>query len=224
MAGNFFGRRKAKPLKPAQQRAHDQVVPGLLVDITREAPKSASCLFSHQPEKVVLEIGFGGGEHFVHRAGLHPEAGFIGCEPFINGMAKAARDIAANSLTNVRLYNEDATELLQWLPDACLDRIDLLYPDPWPKKRHWKRRFLNSPNLQQFHRLLIPGGEFRFASDMDSYVNWALRHAFDHGGFGWRAKTATDWQRPWEEWISTRYEQKAIREGRKPCYLIFEKR
>ena len=227
MAGNFFGRRKAKPLKGAQEEALQRLYPELKIDLSAACPQPLETLFSsHEqvPQGFVLEIGFGGGEHLIHRAKLHPEQGFIGCEPFINGMAKAVRAIADGKLTNIRLFGEDATLLLDWLPDASLSRIDLLYPDPWPKKRHWKRRFVNPGNVKRFHRLLKPGGEFRFASDIESYVNWTLRHVHDHGGFDWTAMHPDDWRTPWEEWLSTRYEQKAIREGRTPAYFIFRRR
>ncbi len=223
-AGNFYGRRKAKPLKPIQASAIETVLPQLRIDLSVPAPDSLSELFPHDPSHIVLEIGFGGGEHLIHRAKLHPEIGFIGCEPFVNGMAKATRQIEEFQLKNIRLYDEDATELLNWLPTGSVDRVDLLYPDPWPKKRHWKRRFLNKENVIRFHRILKSEGEFRFASDIESYVNWGLRHVLAHPEFQWTAKKPTDWHNAWPEWISTRYEQKAIREGRTPCYMIFEKR
>lgn len=227
-AGNFFGRRKAKTLKNDQARALAEILPKLRLDVSKPAAESLSSLFPTNPRTIVLEIGFGGGEHLIHRAKLHPETGFIGCEPFVNGMAKAALAIDQNGLKNIRLYDEDATQLLDWLPNQCLARIDLLYPDPWPKKRHWKRRFLNEDNVRRFHRILKTPGEFRFASDIEHYVNWGLRHVMDFkandgGGFAWSANKASDWDEPWPEWISTRYEQKAIREGRIPCYMIFQK-
>ena len=227
MAGNFFGRRKAKPLKGSQEEALRTLYPELKIDLAAPCPESLETLFSRhdrKPEAFVLEIGFGGGEHLVHRASLHPELGFVGCEPFVNGMAKAVSAIAEGKLTNIRLFGEDATALLDWLPDAALSRIDLLYPDPWPKKRHWKRRFVNAGNVKRFHRVLRPGGEFRFASDIESYVNWTLRHVLDHGGFEWTALHPDDWHQPWDEWISTRYEQKAVREGRTPAYFIFRRK
>lgn len=223
MAGNFYGRRKAKALKASQARAVEALLPELSIDIDAPCPASLAALFGHAPQQVFLEIGFGGGEHLVHRARSLPQAGFIGCEPFINGMAKAVAAIEAEGITNIRLYGEDATGLLDWLPGASLAGIDLLYPDPWPKKRHWKRRFVNDGNLARFHRVLVPGGRFRFASDIESYVNWTLGHVLKHGGFEWTATRAADWHEPWQGWLSTRYEQKAIREGRRPAYLVFER-
>jgi tRNA (guanine-N7-)-methyltransferase len=122
---------------------------------------------------------------------------------------------------NVRLFDDDASELLDWLPDNSLDRIDLLYPDPWPKKRHWKRRFVGQANLDRFVRVLKPGGLFRFASDIDTYINWTLQHTEAQGQFNWLAETADDWNTPWNGWTRTRYEAKAYREGRPPAYLQF---
>ena len=224
MAGNFFGRRKAKPLKGAQEEALRTLYPDLEIDLTSPCPETLNTLFeAHDrvPQAYVLEIGFGGGEHLVHRAGLHPKLGFIGCEPFVNGMGKAVRAIADEKLTNIRLFGEDATLLLDWLPDASLSRIDLLYPDPWPKKRHWKRRFVNGANLDRFARVLKPGAPFRFASDIDTYVNWTLQHIHAHPSFDWPARNASDWRDPYPGWPGTRYEAKALREGRKPAYLTF---
>jgi len=126
-------------------------------------------------------------------------------------------------VSNIRVYNDDATQLLDWLPDACLDQIDLLYPDPWPKTRHWKRRFVSAVNLDRFHRVLKPGGRFCFASDIDTYVNWTLQHCHAHGGFDWTAQNASDWLTPYAGWPGTRYENKARREGRSSAYLTFIK-
>ena len=124
---------------------------------------------------------------------------------------------------NIRLYDEDATALLDWLPEACLDRVDLLYPDPWPKKRHWKRRFVSQRNLDRIVRVLKPGGLFHFASDIETYVNWTLEHCERHAGFEWLATCCKDWEEPFPGWTRTRYEAKALREGRTPCYLRFRK-
>ncbi|TIX99668.1 MAG: tRNA (guanosine(46)-N7)-methyltransferase TrmB, partial [Mesorhizobium sp.] len=153
-----------------------------------------------------------------------PETGFVGVEPFVNGMAKMMMAVRERPLANLRVYDDDATRLLDWLPQASLDGIDLLYPDPWPKKKHWKRRFVSSVNLHRFARVLKSGGKFRFASDIDSYVNWTLLHCRVHDAFAWQAEEAADWHRPYEGWPGTRYEAKAIREGRRPAYLTFVRR
>src|SRR5690606_35722330 len=152
-----------------------------------------------------------------------PRVGFIGVEPFVNGMARLLSAIDGAVPGNLRLFDDDATQLLDWLPTASIDGIDLLYPDPWPKRRHWKRRFVSVANLDRFARVLRPGGRFRFASDIDSYVNWTLLHCRDHGGFEWQARTATDWREPFAGWPGTRYEAKALREGRQPAYLEFRR-
>ncbi len=223
-AGNFYGRRKAKPLKPAQLRALEAVMPERCINTDEPAPEDLRNLFADGPGSVFLEIGFGGGEHLINRAERNPDDGFIGCEPFLNGLAKAAAAIQAKENSNIRLYDRDATELLDWLPSESVDGIDLLYPDPWPKRRHWKRRFVNPENLDRFSRVLRPGGIFRFASDIDHYINWTLRHFFLRSDFEWLANGPSDWRDPFEHWQSTRYEQKAIRAGRIPAYLRFRKK
>lgn len=223
VAGAFYGRRKTKPLKNAQTILYQKLLPQLLLDIKTPAPKDIHKIFKHQTNQIILEIGFGGGEHMVQRAGEMPEAGFIGCEPFINGMGKALSAIDDAKLTNIWLYDEDATDLLDWLPDNCLDVVYLLYPDPWHKKRHWKRRFANADNLIRFARVLKPGGEFRFASDITHYVNWTLDLCERSVHFDLNTTESADRLVPWEGWRSTRYEQKAYREGRIPTYLTFVK-
>ena len=201
----------------------DELLPKLRLDVAQPLEGKLSTQFDKDAERYHLEIGFGGGEYLTHQTATHPDINFIGVEPFINGMAKMLGGIEDHGLNNVRLYDDDATQLLDWLPAASLDQIDLLYPDPWPKKRHWKRRFVSQVNLERFWRVLKPGGRFRFASDIDTYVNWTLGHIHKHGKFTWTAQSAADWNQPWDGWIRTRYEAKAIREGRPPCYLVFEK-
>lgn len=198
-------------------------MPTLRLDPSSNPPENLAGLFYNTPGKIVLEIGFGGGEHLIHQANSKPQIGHIGVEPFVNSMAKALRSIEAEGIENIRLYDEDAVELLDWLPGSSLDRIDLLYPDPWPKLRHWKRRFVNAKNLNRFARVLKPGGLFHFASDIDTYVNWTLQHCEHHPDFTWQAQSCADWHDPYENWIRTRYEAKAIREGRTPCYLRFKR-
>ncbi|MGN6461672.1 MAG: tRNA (guanosine(46)-N7)-methyltransferase TrmB, partial [Pseudolabrys sp.] len=172
---------------------------------------------------VRMEIGFGGGEHLIAQATQHPDIGFIGVEPFVNGTAKALVAIDAAGLRNVRLHFADAAVLLPWLPPASLSRIDLLYPDPWHKRRHWKRRFVQTESLQALARLLRKDGEFRFATDIPHYAGWTLARVLRSPEFAWTARTATDWREPWQGFVRTRYEAKAIREGRTPAYFIFRK-
>jgi tRNA (guanine-N7-)-methyltransferase len=217
----FFGRRRGKTLKPRQAEQLGRLLPLWKIDLTKAPPADLAALFDHDPDRVLLEIGFGGGEHLLHRAKLMPDAGFIGVEPFVNSMAKLVAAAGDEGVSNIRLHDDDATQLLDWMPDACLDGIDLLYPDPWPKPRHWKRRFVNEANLDRFARVMKPGALFRFASDIDTYVNWTLRHIHAHPAFEWPARNASDWREPYENWPGTRYEAKALREGRTPAYLTF---
>lgn len=222
--GAFFGRRKGKALRAGQARLFDTLLPSLCLDLQCSAPASLVALFPDAVREVRLEIGFGGAEHLIAQALAHPDCGFIGIEPFLNGMAKALAAIDARGLTNIRLHHGDAIDLLAWLPDASLDAVYLLYPDPWPKRRHWKRRFVQDRTVAEIARVLRPGGEFRFASDIESYCAWTLVRLVRSPQFDWIAERADDWRRPWPGFESTRYEAKAIREGRAPCYLTFRRR
>lgn len=217
----FFGRRHGKSLRPRQADALGRELPRYRIDLAVAAPTKLSELFRSKVGDCRLEIGFGGGEHLRHAAAAAPGTGFIGVEPFVNGMARLMLDLEQQPLDNLVVYDDDATRLLDWLPPASLGGIDLFYPDPWPKKRHWKRRFVNAANLDRFARVLKPGGRFRFASDIDTYVNWTLLYCRAHPAFEWQAETASDWHEPYEGWLRTRYEAKAVREGRRPAYLSF---
>jgi tRNA (guanine-N7-)-methyltransferase len=221
--GAFFGRRKGHALKPRQAALLDALLPRLAIDLTKPAPSDLRTLFD-DADDVRLEIGFGGGEHLAAEAEREPRTGFIGSEPFVNGMAKALAAIEARKLGNIRLHHGDATELLAWLPPGALARIDLLYPDPWPKRRHWKRRFVQDDSVGALARLLKPGGEFRFATDIADYAAWTLERLSRSPDFTWTAERADDWRLPWPHFSGTRYEAKAKREGRAPCYLIFRRR
>jgi tRNA (guanine-N7-)-methyltransferase len=221
--GAFFGRRKGHPLKPQQAALFDALLPRLALDLKAPAPADLANLFPNDADAVRLEIGFGGGEHLVAEAERSPRTGFIGVEPFLNGMAKGLAAIAARDLGNIRLHFGDAIFLLQWLPAGSLARVDLIYPDPWRKRRHWKRRFVRDSTVGQIARVLRPGGEFRFVSDWPDYVAWTLRHLTQSNDFDWTAERADDWRQPWPGFTSTRYEAKAKREGRVPCYLIFRR-
>jgi tRNA (guanine-N7-)-methyltransferase len=220
--GSFYGRRKGKQLRPGQRKALEAVLPTLLIDPKQPPPETLGLLFDTPTAAFRLEIGFGGGEHLLHEANARPDVGFIGVEPFENGMAKAVTAIAREGIRNIRLYDQDAAPLLDWLPAGSLERIDLLYPDPWPKKRHFKRRFVNQANLERIARCLAPGGTFRFATDIGSYVEWTLDAVAKNGRLR-LVDPAADHSEPWPGWPGTRYEAKAILEGRKPTYLAFRK-
>jgi tRNA (guanine-N7-)-methyltransferase len=222
-AGAFFGRRKGHALKPRQAALFETLLPQLALDLNTPAPNDLRALFDGATD-VRVESGFGGGEHLIAEATRQPDMGFIGIEPFINGMAKALAAIDDRKLKNIRLHHGDATDILAWLPAASLSRFDLLYPDPWPKRRHWKRRFVQDKSVAAIARLLRPGGEFRFASDIPDYVAWTLMRLMRSGDFEWTAERADDWRKPWPHFFSTRYEAKAMREGRVPCYLIFKRK
>lgn len=170
-----------------------------------------------------LEIGFGGGEHLAAQAQARPEAHFIGCEPFQNGVAKLLTQIDDAGIPNISIYPEDVRDLLPALPTACLDGVFVLFPDPWPKARHNKRRIIAPDTVATLARILKPSGFLRFASDIDDYVDWALRRILAHPGFTWTADTPADWRIRPADWPETRYERKAKREGRASAYLHFER-
>jgi len=218
----FFGRRKGHPLRPRQAALFETLLPRLALDLTAP-PRDLAALFADPVDEVRLEIGFGGGEYLVSEARAHPRTGFIGVEPFVNGMAKALAAIEAEHLANIRLHHGDALEVLAWLPTASLARIDLIYPDPWPKRRHWKRRFVQDDSVAALARILRPNGEFRFATDIADYAAWTLAHLTRSPHFAWTAERAADWRRAWPGFPGTRYEAKAKRAGRMPCYLIFRR-
>ena len=221
--GAFFGRRKGHALKPRQAALFETLLPKLAIDLTKPAPADLRTLFAGV-DSVRVESGFGGGEHLMAEATAHPNTGFIGIEPFINGMAKALVVIDERKLSNIRLHHGDATDMLAWLPKSSLARFDLLYPDPWPKKRHWKRRFVQDKSVAEIASAVRPGGEFRFASDIPSYIEWTLTRLLRSPDFIWTAEQADDWRKPWPGFTRTRYEAKAVREGRTPCYLIFRRK
>ena len=220
----FFGRRRGKTLRPLQAAALERGLKLHGLDLAAQPPEDLAALFEAPVTGIRLEIGFGGGEHLLAEVDRHPGTGFVGVEPFVNSMAKLMVEVADRPRPNLRVHDDDATQLLDWLPAASLAGIDLLYPDPWPKKKHWKRRFVNPANLDRFARVLQPGGRFRFASDVDDYVNWTLLACAAHGSFEWDVRGAADWRVPYEGWPGTRYEAKALREGRRPAYLTFRRR
>lgn len=223
---NFYGRFKGKTLRKTQ-------VANLDSDLVSLSPGAVSWeenpnrddldvvgLFGDKP--LWLEIGFGGGEHLVHQAGLNPDVGIIGCEPFMNGVAMLLGKIREAGTDNIRVYPGDARHMFDVLPENSVDRAFLLYPDPWPKKRHHRRRFVTDEHIAPLATVLKPGAVFRVATDIEDYVRQTLQVVPRHG-FEWQANSPQDWRQPWSDWISTRYEQKALREGRTPHYLTFVK-
>jgi tRNA (guanine-N7-)-methyltransferase len=219
----FFGRRKGHALRPRQVELFETLLPRIGLDLAKPAPADLRELFATPPDELRLEIGFGGAEHLIGQALAHPNSGFIGADGFLNAIGKALVAIEDNDLENVRLHHGDASELLDWLPAGALARIDLLYPDPWPKRRQWKRRFIQDESLARLARILKSGGELRFATDINDYAAYTLSRVLRSQDFIWTAEVADDWRKPWDGFSRTRYEAKAIREGRTPSYFIFRR-
>jgi tRNA (guanine-N7-)-methyltransferase len=221
--GSFFGRRKGHKLRAHQADLIEHLLPRLALQIDSADRPGLAEWFDPPVDAVRLEIGFGGGEHLIAEARAFPQAGFIGCEPYLNGMAKILTQIEAHNIGNIRLYAGDAADLLAWAPPHALARIDLIHPDPWPKRRHWKRRFVQDATIAAMARALMPDGEFRFVSDIDDYCAWTLAHLSRSPDFAWTAERASDWRLPWSDYTMTRYGRKAEREGRHATYLRFRK-
>ncbi|WP_172292995.1 tRNA (guanosine(46)-N(7))-methyltransferase TrmB [Pseudoruegeria sp. HB172150] len=223
---NFYGRRHGKTLRPAQQEYLEEDLAALSpgpVDWDVNPERTAldvEALFGGR--ELWLEIGFGGGEHMVHQAATHADVGIIGCEPFINGVAMLLGKIREAEVENIRIHPGDVRDLFDVLPEASVAKAFLLYPDPWPKKRHHRRRFVTPEHLEPLARVQKPGAEFRVATDIPDYVRQTLEQV-PQFGFEWTAERAADWREPWDDWYSTRYEQKALREGRVPHYLTFRR-
>jgi tRNA (guanine-N7-)-methyltransferase len=216
-----FGRRRGRRLSARQQRLLDEVLPRLAIDIAGPRPQSIAQLFATEPSEVWLEIGFGGGEHLLWQARANPSVGIIGCEVFEDGLVKALSAIEDDAVANIRLGTGDARELLRWLPAGSLRRVFILFPDPWPKKRHVKRRLINRALLDQLARVMQPGAELRIATDIGDYLRTILLAARGHPAFAWQAQAPQDWRVRGADWPETRYEAKARREGRTSCFLRF---
>ena len=219
----FFGRRKGHKLRPHHARLIDTLLPQLAINLSHPAPAALGALFPIPVDDIQLEIGFGGGEYLIAQAQERPHTGFIGVEPFVNGMAKALAAVESGKLQNIRLHFDDAVNLIAWLPQSSLARIDLIHPDPWPKRRHWKRRFVQDAMVSRLARTLRPQGELRFVSDIADYAAWTLQRLLRSADFEWTAQGADDWRKPWPGFINTRYHAKAAREERASCFLVFRK-
>lgn len=213
----FFGRRSGKKLHGGQQAVFDATLPAL--EIKLEGALDPRALFP-EAQEFIVEIGYGGGEHLALEASRHPQTGFIGCEVFTGGIGKMVQTIAGQDLRNIRLFTDDALKLLMALPDACLDAVYLLYPDPWPKTRHHKRRFVSPTTLGELGRVIRPGGQFHFATDIEDYADWCLAHILRSPDFEFNPGRPGAWHEPYPGWEPTRYEQKARREGRMASFYF----
>jgi tRNA (guanine-N7-)-methyltransferase len=213
-----FGRIKSRPIKPRQAALLETLLP------TIRAPQQPFDPRALMPaaREVWLEIGFGGGEHMAAQAARHPDTLILGAEPFQNGVASALRHLDEQGLENVRIQDGDARELLARLPDASVARVFILFPDPWPKARHHKRRLIQADVVAELARVLRPGGRLRFASDWADYVDWALARILADPAFRWTAETAADWRRPPADHVTTRYEDKRLGDCA-PVFLDFER-
>lgn len=222
---NFYGRVHGKTLRPGQRRSLDEDLPRLrLPGIPREenperAPVDLAALPGPAGGPVWLEVGFGGGEHLAHMAARYPHVRLIGCEPFVNGVAMALARLREAGVANVAIHPGDARDLLEVLPPGSVARVFLNYPDPWPKMRHWRRRFVTPEHLVPLARACAPGAEFRISTDIAHYAEQARREV-PPAGF----EPVADSAEPWADWLPTRYERKALREGRAPVYLTYRRR
>lgn len=214
---HFYGRRKNRTVNGGRISVAEQCM--LSEDILKEAVIDPAKILD---QKILwLEVGFGKGEHLIGQAIKNPDVGFIGCEPFVNGAAHAAEQVVENGLSNVRIWQDDAVPLLSKFPDHCVDRLFLLFNDPWPKTRHYKRRFIQPHIVELLARLLKPGAQLRLATDDKSLAEWMLMHTANNPDFLWDNWQNGDWSTAPADWIETRYQQKAALQGRLAHYLDF---
>ncbi len=213
-----YGRLKSRSLKPRQSRLMDELLPRLALPTTPFDPRA----LMPAARGVWLEVGFGAGEHLAGQAQRHPDVLFLGAEPFVNGLGACLAHIDDAALANVRLHAGDARTVMALLPDACLDRLYILFPDPWPKARHRKRRLIQPDFIAAAARLLKPGALLRFATDWADYADWTLERFLAAPAFRWTAQRADDWRRPWPDHLTTRYETKRLGDCA-PVWLEFER-
>ncbi len=219
-----YGRRRGRKLRAGQARLLTDLLARVALDPEDPSPLDASALFSFRPQALWLEIGFGAGEHLVRQASSHSEIGFIGCEPFVNGIAALLAAVRTHSLANIRVWTEDVRLLLPRLPAASLERVFVLFPDPWPKARHHKRRLIQGDFLDLLARVMAPGAELALATDHGDYLAWILERLTAHAGLLWTARGPQDWRKPPADFLPTRYERKARAAGRICVYLRFVRR
>jgi tRNA (guanine-N7-)-methyltransferase len=224
---NFYGRIRGKTMRASQKEYLESdladLSPGAVSwdENPDRSPLDLAAVFPGKSE-YWIEIGFGGGEHLVHMAKTYPDIGIIGAEPFVNGIAMLLGKIRDADVDNLRVYPGDARDLFDVIPAGSIAKAFLNYPDPWPKARHHRRRFVTQDHLELLHHVLAPGAEFRVATDIPDYVRQTLQEV-PKAGFEWLAEGPADWRDAWSDWTSTRYEQKALREGRTPHYLTFRR-
>ena len=218
----FFGRRSGKHLGGAQKALYDEILPKLEIKIADDGALEPKILFPKiiNPKKIILEIGYGGGEHIARKALENPNIAYIGCEVFSGGIGKLLDKIDKSDIKNIRLYSDDAIKLLAALAPNSIDEIYLLYPDPWPKTRHNKRRFVSLATLDAMAEVLKPDGLFHFATDIEDYANWTLAFILRHDKFHWNVQTPNSWHQPYVGWQATRYEKKARKQGRNISYYF----
>jgi tRNA (guanine-N7-)-methyltransferase len=221
----LYGRRRGRKLRPGRQRLLEDLLPRLRVPVPADGSSlDPRTLFKREPAEVWLEVGFGGGEHLAAQAAAHPNVGFIGAEPFVNGVAGLLARVARDGLDNVRVLDGDARPLVAALAEASIGRVFVLFSDPWPKPRHHRRRFIGPATLDDLARAMRDGAELRFASDHMGYVRWTLEHATRHPCFRWTARSRRDWRRRPDDGFATRYEAKAVGRGAACVYLTFARR
>lgn len=220
----LYGRRKGHPLSARRQALVNTLLPKLRLDLGNKVPADLSSLFPAGCKAVWLEIGFGGGEHLAWQANKNPAVGLIGVEPFLNGMANLLAHVEEDGLENIRLHDGDAQSVLDWLPEESIQRAFVLFPDPWPKKRHHKRRLLTVETLERLSALLIPGGELRIGTDIGSYASSILINLARVPSLVWQAQSPDDWRIRPPDWPPTRYEQKAVAAGRRCHYFRIRRR
>ena len=219
----LYGRQKSHPLSLRQQRLIDEVLPSLRLDLSKPAPADLTGLFGPAVKKVWLEIGFGAGEHLAWQLDANPDVGIIGCEPFLNGTAKLLAQVPEQQRNRLRLYDHDARTVIDWLPDNSINRAFILFPDPWPKRRHRKRRLVAPQFIANLTSKLAANAELRFATDIDDYKRTGLAALLGEQRLAWQVCGPQDWQKRTEDWPATRYEAKAAREGRTSAFFRFVK-
>jgi tRNA (guanine-N7-)-methyltransferase len=214
-----FGRKRGRRLSARQQALLDEVLPRLTLDLADACPPDSGRLFHVPAAALWLEIGFGGAEHLLWQAHHNPQVGHIGCEVFEDGVVKALAGVEEQALANVRISTQDARDLLRWLPASSLGRVFILFPDPWPKKRHLKRRLVSRQFLELLTRVMAAGAELRIATDVGDYARSILLAAQAHPALAWQADGPNDWRERPQDWPQTRYEAKARAQGRR-CYFF----